>query len=736
MTTPVSGAISFLDLANEYQGPYGFQRYALSMADVYNSANLVIGTVAVTTSVSIGGGNIITWSERFNIAPWTAFNASVSADQIVAPDGNTTAEKILVTGLGGGSYIQQDDVKTLKAGVQYTHSVYLRGDGTSVGRLCAIGNFDNGARVGQTSLTLTANWQRLSATFTGSASSNRNIFIQPNGVAGSNVAVGEAVFAWGYQITTGSTLRAYVQTTDQIVPEPFAISNTGAFVNTTVAAQGAISMSQFYGITGPASGVPGGRTTITITVPATTYTSNLNLYNIALRSGYTTGLTDVVLNVGTGAIVGSVGSSITDSFSVSLASGSGAYTRGNLVNNSQNMSDGAFWQWGPFNRVDTSFPVTYGIISPNGTTTGVIALWMNNVSTNDYFQQTQTLLNATTAYCVSIWLKGWGTSIGLRISAGTAQTQSSIILTASWQRLVCNVNNTGGQRFLLYTNGGSQMASNSGMQRDQTIFAWGPMITTSVGTGAAAVNQQYVETTSAGYIHFSPPTLTGSYNIYTTSETLTTSYAVSVPSRFNSGDTVRIVNNGSIVGASGRGGQAGTPVTVPALGNPVSPVGRPGGRGGDALGVFRPVTIDNIGVIGGGGGGGGGGSSGPSNTPKGGVSSAGGGAGGGGAGADPNSGYFDYAVIGMPVPSPGATFTLGTPPAQASFTAGVGGARVAATNATGTAGANGGALGTTGNTSLASPTGAAQPGGGPGHYVVGSPLVTWVNTGTRSGTVG
>jgi hypothetical protein len=288
MTTPVSGAISFLDLANEYQGPYGFQRYALSMADLYNSANLVKGTIAVTTSVSIGGGNIITWSERFNIAPWTAFNASVSADQIVAPDGNTTAEKILVTGLGGGSYIQQNDVVTLKPQVQYTHSVYLRGDGSSVGRLCAIGNFNNGARVGQTSLTLTADWQRLSATFTSTATVQRNIFIQPNGVAGSNVAVGEAVFAWGYQITTGSTLQAYVQTTDQIVPEQFAINNTGAFVTTSVAARGAISMSQFYGVSAV------NRRTLTITIG--TNTSNFDVYTNTIATGsYSTGLTDVIV---------------------------------------------------------------------------------------------------------------------------------------------------------------------------------------------------------------------------------------------------------------------------------------------------------------------------------------------------------------------------------------------------------------------------------------------------------
>ena len=165
-----------------------------------------VGTFIETTSLTVAG-NIITWSEDFTTSRWTGTGVTPVANQTTAPDGTLTADKLVVN--FAGSYIQQDDVKTLKAGVQYTHSVYLKGDGSSVGYICAIGNFDGGSRTGQTSLTLTENWQRLSATFTSVASSNRNIFIQPNGIAGSNMLSNQSLFAWGYQITTGSTLQAY-----------------------------------------------------------------------------------------------------------------------------------------------------------------------------------------------------------------------------------------------------------------------------------------------------------------------------------------------------------------------------------------------------------------------------------------------------------------------------------------------------------------------------------------------
>ena len=167
------------------------------------------------------GGNMIPWSEDFTSSPWAATNVTVIADQATAPDSTFTADKFVAN--TAFCYVQQPDVK-LTQGKTYTHSVYLKGDGSSIGQRCAIGNFDGGSRVGQTSIVLTADWQRLSTSFTTQSSGpNRNLFIQLEGIAGANMAVGQSVFVWGYHVTTGSTLQAYVRTTSAPITTAGAI---------------------------------------------------------------------------------------------------------------------------------------------------------------------------------------------------------------------------------------------------------------------------------------------------------------------------------------------------------------------------------------------------------------------------------------------------------------------------------------------------------------------------------
>jgi hypothetical protein len=736
MPTPVSGSISFSDLFNEFRGSGVGTVHAISLADVYNNANLSVGTIGTSVTENVDFGNIISRSEEFNNARWTKNLVGVQADQEVAPDGALTADKL--TSNGAGSYVEQTDLETIQPNTTYNHSVYVKGLGTSIGAVVAIGNFDNGARVGATSITLTANWQRMSASFVGTATFSRNIFIQLNGAAGAgataNLATNQSVFAWGYQITTGAALRVYVRTAASIA-QP-TLRTITVFTNTSVAALGAISMNQFYGISKPS-----GRVTITINVPAATFTSNLDLYKIALRSGYTTGITDVVLNVGTGAIVGSAGSSVTETVTISSSTATNYFATGNLIPNSADMSNTGRWANGGFISFTTAESVisgNYGIVSPNRTTTGILAVTVTTVTGNNYYEPNANPASTVTFYSGSVWVKGFGSSIGqkvgLRMTFGAA-SNTSVTLTARWQRLGTQLSAAAGNfRPTIFLNGGSatNTYTNNMLLNNQTVFFWGMQMTTSInGTTGINVNLQYVETTTgpiAGTVQ------SGTHNIYTTSETLVTSYAVYVPSRFNAADTVRITNNGHIVGESGKGGQGGSAAAAPAFGYPTPVQGKVGGRGGDALGVFRPVTIDNLGVIAGGGGGGGGGNAGPG-TPT----TQRGGSGGGGAGADSNPGYVDInssLPSPAPAPSPANSYTLGTPSTPATFTAGTGGIRTIGTASTATPGANGGALGTTGSTSTASPLAGAVPGGAPGHYVVGSPLVTWVSTGTRSGTVG
>lgn len=194
----------------------------------------------------------------------------------------------------------------------------------------------------------------------------------------------------------------------------------------------------------------------------------------------------------------------------------------------------------------------------------------------------------------------------------------------------------------------------------------------------------------------------------TVGSTSTGTYAMLVPSSFNPGDTVTIVNNGVIQGMGGAGGAGGS-------GTP----GNPGSGGGSALYVNRPTIVTNNGTLAGGGGGGGGGGS--SANPKNSINYPGGGGGGGagfngGGGGSPNGGTGTSPAGGS-----GGGGTPGSPtPGGAG---GAGGGRGAV-----------GAAGTAGSTPFAGPRPGGS-GGGAGNYLVGNPFVTWPATGTRQGGV-
>lgn len=203
----------------------------------------------------------------------------------------------------------------------------------------------------------------------------------------------------------------------------------------------------------------------------------------------------------------------------------------------------------------------------------------------------------------------------------------------------------------------------------------------------------------------------------------TGTYALSIPSAFDAGDSISIVNNGVIIGRGGNGGS-----------NRGS-----GGGGGNAVYVARATTITNNGTIASGGGGGGAG--GPGATfqappPKGGSApqtNYGGGGGGGGAGYTAGSG-------GSGQSQPGGS---GSPGSSGSITAGGAGGGGSTNSGSGGAGGGRGANGSGGGTGswpyypypfgLPSRTGGG--GGATGSYLVGNPFVTWAATGTRQGNV-
>jgi hypothetical protein len=200
-------------------------------------------------------------------------------------------------------------------------------------------------------------------------------------------------------------------------------------------------------------------------------------------------------------------------------------------------------------------------------------------------------------------------------------------------------------------------------------------------------------------------TLTISPSIYVSSSS-TGSYALTVDTSWNVGDTVTIVNNGIIIGRGGNGGGGGWLASFPTF---------PGSPAGPALLVQRALTLNNLNRISGGGGGGGGGAY--ISVPVGKVTeSREGGGGGGGIGV--GSGGTNP---GAPTGTPG-TLTSAGPGASGKPSAGPGGA--------------GGTYGSSGTPGTPTPGNySGGTGGGAGACIVGNSNITYTNTGTRNGSI-
>lgn len=209
----------------------------------------------------------------------------------------------------------------------------------------------------------------------------------------------------------------------------------------------------------------------------------------------------------------------------------------------------------------------------------------------------------------------------------------------------------------------------------------------------------------------------------TVGSTSTGTYALETGSGWASGDTITIVNNGSVRGRGGNGANGGT-ATYPNVTN-----GGNGGSGGNAFRAQFATTITNNGTFAGGGGGGGGGGSYTSLSSKDSTTTAAGG-GGGGGGAGTSSGGSGGAASGANNNYSGTNGAAGTATAGGTYGGGSFNERGGAGGGAGSAGETPPNL-YTGNTQNSS----NGSGGARGNYAVGNSNITWSVTGTRQGGV-
>jgi hypothetical protein len=162
---------------------------------------------------TIGGPyeNMAKYSEDFSAATWdrNGGTCTVSANSVVAPDGNQTADAVTASGAAG---LIRQNIAGLVANGQYTFYVWLKvPSGTMT---VSIGILDNGWTtwlVGPTAVTLTTSWQRfkVTGTMTGGATS---LWIAI-GHYTDGWASGETFHAWGACLQQGNDpKKAYART--------------------------------------------------------------------------------------------------------------------------------------------------------------------------------------------------------------------------------------------------------------------------------------------------------------------------------------------------------------------------------------------------------------------------------------------------------------------------------------------------------------------------------------------
>ena len=157
--------------------------------------------------------NLITHSEQFDNSAWVDATLSalstVTANDGTDPLGGSTADRI--SGGTGGSMRAQQTGVSYASGTTYTFSVYVKGiSGQTVG----VGRFNptQDGDVTVTTHTLNGTWQRLSHTFTATATnSGGRVVVTGNGDKSQTAT---DFLVWGAQLEAGtSSPGVYVQTT-------------------------------------------------------------------------------------------------------------------------------------------------------------------------------------------------------------------------------------------------------------------------------------------------------------------------------------------------------------------------------------------------------------------------------------------------------------------------------------------------------------------------------------------
>lgn len=198
--------------------------------------------------------NLLLQSQTFDNASWTKVNSSVNANAAVAPDGQQTAERLLiaagqaVTTSAAGlysstrfAYLTQSTGTLLAA--TYTASMYIKADTTfthlqirigttsdlATGVAAALVKLSDGTTSDPATVTDAGNgWWRVSFSFTATAVQHFIGVWFWNATSIASTAGTESVLIWGAQLEQRSAVTAYTATTTAPITNYIPVLQTAA----------------------------------------------------------------------------------------------------------------------------------------------------------------------------------------------------------------------------------------------------------------------------------------------------------------------------------------------------------------------------------------------------------------------------------------------------------------------------------------------------------------------------
>lgn len=176
--------------------------------------------------------NLTVASQNFGGGDWTLGGTTVSADAATAPDGTTTADKLVEDGTTGQHRFYDVLGVTVAAATTHTWSIFVKASERTVVRLtnnnaqgatfdlAANGAVSNvvGGSITAAAVALVSGWFRISITGTTAGTTERLAINLVSGGATSYAGDGTSgAFVWGAQLEAGSAASSYVSTTTAAV---------------------------------------------------------------------------------------------------------------------------------------------------------------------------------------------------------------------------------------------------------------------------------------------------------------------------------------------------------------------------------------------------------------------------------------------------------------------------------------------------------------------------------------